>query len=314
MFWKLTFVCLIFLSIFSVSAREITDREKSGLFGYVKSIREETAEILIKNGKPVEKKRILNSVETFDVSGKQLTHFLYDSDGKDLISGETFIYDASGRLIEKEIEHTEFLHLCDKKTYLYNQSGQPVEEQCFIENGKLVGKRLFRYDPNGLLFEEESISLIEKPIYFNDYLTRRKFDELGREIEIATLKKVNDEWQPEDFRMRFYKWIFVYDSRGHISKRIQIKPDETIFLISESSNDDKGNEIETIYCNAEGMINDVGRYEYEYDKQGNYVKEISYEWINENGKTYFQPEEKTYRKIEYFSKREIEQFEAQNAK
>jgi hypothetical protein len=296
----------------SISAREDSDREKSGFRGYVKSVRQYTQEIDSENGRLNGTKAALNSVEVFDVSGRRISYASY-SDGK-ILYKNSLIYSAQGKLMEVRTIHSENLYLCDKKTYLYNEFGKLAEEQCFIENGKIVGKRIYNYDEKGYFLEEKSISMEEKSKYFNNYVTRRKFDDKGREIERATVKKVGDEWQPEDFRSGFYKWIFFYDSRGNIVRRHQIKADESIFGISESFYDEKGNEIETIEFNTDGTLKDRQFYQYEFDNLGNYVKEIAYEWVSENGKTFFQPSEITYRKIEYHSEKETAKYRAKFAK
>ncbi len=94
MLCKFSFVCLsILLFIFTLNAQEKSDRQQSGLIGFVKSVKEETAEIVIKNGKPIEKRRELDSIETFDVSGKQVTYSTYTDEGE-ILYEDTLIYDT----------------------------------------------------------------------------------------------------------------------------------------------------------------------------------------------------------------------------
>ncbi len=83
--------------------------------------------------------------------------------------------------------------MCDKKTFVYNEKGQLAEELCNLTSGQLAGKRIYHYDADGRLVEEESLPMEEKSKYFNKYVTRYKYDENGKQIERSTLKKENGE-------------------------------------------------------------------------------------------------------------------------
>jgi hypothetical protein len=312
MFKKLAFVCLIVFCIFSISAQEKSDREKSGFVGYVKSVREETAEIIIKNGKPVERKREANSLEVFDISGKQISYTFIAGKEDEPLSADTKIYDEKGLLVEVKTKHSPYSYLNDREVYKYDENNKLIEESGYDENGKLNGKRTYRYNSLGQLIEETSEKASEeKRLYYNDYIRKFKYDQNNRKIEEATYKKVGDEWKPEDFRVGFYKQLFFYNSEGKLIAETRISADEKIYQTTVINYDAKGREIESNTFNADGSVKGRTKYTYdEFDKQGNCIKETEYEWVNEDGKSFFQPSETTYYKIEYFTEREIKDFEA----
>lgn len=306
MFRKLTTVCFVFFCFFSTQAQEKTDREKSGLIGDVKSVREETAEIIIKNGKPIEKKRQLSSVEVFDVSGKQLSYSFGENEDDDAKN----IYDEKGRIREIIRKKQPYNYLIPRKVRKYDENDRLIEEEGFDEDATSLGKRTYRYNLKGLLIEETSEG---RKNYYNNYIRRYKYDQTDRKIEEGTYKKVGDEWQPEDFRVGYYKQIYFYNSDGKLIAQTQIGADEKVYKTSIYNFDAKGREIEVNVFNGEGIVKGRTKYSYdEFDKKGNCLKEMEYEWVTEDGKSFFQPSEVTYYKIDYFTEKEIKDFQAKN--
>lgn len=305
---KISILLSIFLCVVSVKTQGKSDREKSGLIGYVKSVASETAEIIFKNGKPIEKSRELDSIETFDISGKQITYYAY-TNNREVLYGDTKIYDSQGRLIEKRTEHSKFTNLCDKKTYVYETNGKLLEELCHLIDKGIVGKTVYRYDLSGNLFEAERIPIKEAQGYFNkNSLKRYKYDEKGNLSEVSEFERVNDEWKSVNSGFGEHNRLFFSNSQSRVSTQLTFDKDNKLLITEISLDDEKGNEIETIQYLADGSIKGGNRYKYQFDKQGNIVKEIDFEWTNENGKSFFHPSEVTYYKIEYFSENEVKEF------
>src|SRR5262245_34774749 len=117
--WKnYTATCLaVVIYISAANAQPMRTREDWGMRGFVKSVTERTAEIVFKNGKPAEKGKELDSVQTFSISGQTLTNYVY-TDGGEILYGDTLKYDPQGRLMEMITEHSKFVYLCDKSVYL----------------------------------------------------------------------------------------------------------------------------------------------------------------------------------------------------
>lgn len=287
------------------------DREASLLKGYVKSVKEETAAIVVKNGKPVEKARELDSIDTYDIAGKALTSYSY-SDGE-VLFGDTFIYDAGGRLLEKRTVHSKFTYLCDKKTYHYDQNGRLSEEICHLHDRGPIGKTLYRYNEQGKLSEEERFPVVEAKNYYSGHsLKRYRYDKNGNLPESESFRKEGDSWVPEKDTGDRYKTTYFSHADSRSSTALKYDEDGKLALVSIVFEDENENESELMTYFPDGKIKEGYRWEYKYDRSGNYIKEIDYEWVTEDGKSFFLPTEATYRTIEYFTDKEVREFEAKN--
>ena len=297
-----------------ICGQEKSDREKADFHGYVKSVKEETAEVIFKNGKPTEGKKQLESVTTFDLSGKYLTQYVYTDDGK-VLYGDTFRYDPTGKLSEKITEHSKFTYLCDKNTYSYNDAGQTLEETCFVNGQGAVGKYISRYDSQGRLLEKERIPIIIDRQYFSENtLDRYQYDTKGRLVKRSSFVKVGDDWKPDDVPL-FEADVRSYSNdESRISTSLKYDASGVLKLVEVSLDDESGNELETLTYFPDGTVKSGNRYTYEFDKNGNAVRETDSEWTNQDGRTFFQLSEVTYRTIEYYSDREIAQFKVKQSK
>ena len=308
LFWLLL-ICLIFVCPFLVQAQWKSDREENGLIGYVKSVREETTEIIFKSGKPIEKNRELQSINTYDISGKKLTYYAYTDEGK-VLYGDTYFYGENGKLIETKTEHDKFVYLCDKKTYLYDQNGRLSEELCHLTDKGIIGKTVYRYNSDGKLFEEERFPVVEAKLYFSRHsLKRYKYKSNGELDEVLTFERESNEWKPTKEFFNETKSLF-YSTNNRSFTQLKFDTEGKLKYVYTSLGDGKGNPLEIVTYFADGSIKEGYRYEYEYDAQGNSIKEIKHKWITQDGKSFFQPTEVTYRKIEYFGEKEIKEFEA----
>lgn len=301
---------LICIFSFSILAQEKSDREKSDLVGFVKSVSTETAEIIVKNGKPTEKKHELDSMETFDIFGKQLTYYAYTGERK-VLYGDTNFYDKNGKLIERKIEHSPFTYLCDKKTFNYDENGRLIEELCHLNNKGIIGKTAYRYNPNGKQTEAERIPIKDAQGYFNkNSLIRYDYNEKGELSKTSEFEKVNNEWREINSGFGEHTRLYFSNPQSRTSTQLTFDKDNKLLITQISLDDEKGNEIETFQYLPDGSIKSGNRYEYQFDKQGNIIKETNYEWTTEDGKSFFQPSEVTYHRIAYFSLKEIKDFEA----
>lgn len=167
--------CLLFSAQKNPDTR--SDREKQGLKGPVKTVREERAEATLRDGGWVEGARRLQNVVTYDKDGRKVGESRYGRDGSPASSikvvsdaeGNTVYeeykpdgtlmhkttykneYDAEGRPSRTRIERTDGLYYDGITTY--NSQGKPLERRVFERDGSLKGRSTFVYDDGGTLVE-----------------------------------------------------------------------------------------------------------------------------------------------------------------
>ncbi|MBV9210920.1 MAG: RHS repeat protein [Acidobacteria bacterium] len=287
------------LAPLSARAQKRSEREQSGLFGLVQSVKTEEAEIVFENGKPVEGKRELSSLETYDINGNPLISASY-TDDKEILHKDTYVYDAAGRVIEQRTEHSPYSYLPDRKVLVYDDKGNVVEEDGYDLQNKLLGKRTYVYDEQGNLIEEESVKLDDSKQVYGNSLTKYKYDGNGNRIERATYQRDGSALRPYDFRLGYYREIYLYDAKGRRIATSYIGLDEKLYRTDVTTYDDRGNELESATYNADGTVHERKSYVYEFDRQGNYIKQTTLDWVTEDGKSFFRPTEVEYRAITYF--------------
>ena len=64
--------------------------------------------------------------------------------------------------------------------------------------------------------------------------------------------------------------------------------------------DEHGNEREWVESDRDGAVQRKEVYTYEYDGQGNWVKQVTEEWIPDDDEGYLEPAEAVYRTITYY--------------
>jgi len=285
----------------AVNAQKKSDREKSGLIGPVKSVREEEAEYEFNNnGRLAESKRELSSVEEYNPAGQLLYRGAYTSGEKksEILSQDTNRYDEGGRLVETTTIHSKYSNLPDKKIYIYDDHGNLKEKKGFDSNNNLLGSYSYLYDPEGNVVEERSSGT--NKLYYSNWVQKRRYDANGRMIEESSYEEQDGRLVPYDFRLGYYKRVNLYDSQGRVVGTNYIGLDEGLYRTESTKFDDRGNEIESTTFNADGTINSRESYSYEFDRYGNAIKDTTYEWLTEDGKSFFRPKDVTYRTITYF--------------
>ncbi len=91
---------------------------------------------------------------------------------------------------------------------------------------------------------------------------------------------------------------YVYKYSDNQIEKIIFTEDDRVNVHSVIEIDNKGNEIEKSET-VNSTIFRRYRYKYEFDKQGNWVKQVALEEVTENGKTFFKPDYEIYRTITY---------------
>ena len=234
---------------------------------------------------------IIPSAIAFDKNGFITEKWLYNTVSPKKI---VYTYDKKNRLIDKSTFVHDFLET--KDTLVYNAKGQLEEEVLDLKtkdetiytytynvDGELI-QRNFKKTKYLPLFKEIYIynnkRLVNKEVYQFDRLIWRGLYEYGAEGELikAISQKIDD---------------FIWHSKYTYDQNNQLK--EEYLLINESENNgflNKFGSDRRLTYHLTFSTNYLCEYKYRDDKQGNWVRMITYE----NGVPILYVE----RKIEYF--------------
>lgn len=94
-------------------------REQDGLKGPVRRVRVETANIVTRNGKPVELPKSLVEVSTYDAMGRKIDSVAYPVEGATAPGKEEYKYDDKGNIIEMTLRSNDGSVLAQEK-YTYD--------------------------------------------------------------------------------------------------------------------------------------------------------------------------------------------------
>ncbi len=216
-----------------------TDWEKDNLKGKVKSYTNIAYEAIEKNGKVQKGKRREDELDNFLVK--------YGNKGN-IVERNYYYYDGS---------------LSWKYTYKYDSKVNRIEENWCNFAGKLYYKYTFKYDSRG--------NEIEKNEYDSDGSLSSKFtykyDSKGNEIEKNTYNS--------DGKL-IRKYTYKYGSKGNKIECNIYTSDGSLIGEETYKYDSKGNEIECKGYDLYQKYTYKNKYEYEYDKHGNWTKQIFY--------------------------------------
>ena len=269
----ITLALSIILGIFSQAThQQKSDRDKAGLRGAVKTVRTEML-YFDKDGRPREEGRHLNHFTAYNEDGNTLEDEPFYAYGKASYGKRIFKYDSTGR----KVEDVHQLGLSTKTVTNYDEQGRisKITEGIWIEtffydaedrvkevhransDGQLFHKRVHTYPLNGRI-DEESI-----------------YDPEGN---LET------------------KYVTVYDDKGRVICRENGEPCKGCYYNKDiTTYDEKGNEIEFMNFNAEGL-RERAVYGYEYDSTGNWIKQFLTRWHVRDGKS----SAEIYRIITYY--------------
>ena len=256
------FICLLLDS--SAVAQKKSDTEHDRLIGLIKSIRVETARLVSKSGLWQEKRRDLERVINYDSEGYLTKEIIYiDSP---TITRITYRYDKDGNRSEDIlVEGGPGPSSSSYKVYGTDKGGSKGDGD--VRSVRMV-RRVYKHDSNG--------NRVEETIYGN---TSSATIRSGRAISgiynhVYDGKDQRIETTFREAGLLKNRWVFSYDERGNV-KEMSKYTDGGYLLLRES-------------------------YEYELDIIGNWTKRITSKWKEKGSKSYFEPEEVTYRKIDYY--------------
>lgn len=292
-------VCfLISTFFFPLYGQNKSEREQRDYYGSVKTVRTETVEYSFEDGKLKADKRRLDSKEQFDKLGNLLEEVQF-SDGE-LLWSEKNVF-SSGQLTETFLKHSQFAYLPDKRVYKYDDAGNLIEENGYNLSGKLVNQSIYVYDEQNRKIQWTSMSYHpnerSKPHRYT-----YTYDKQGRLKEEKTFSDEGNGFMPTDSLGRPHKRILVYRDISKWETESYFNTSDAFVKMTTLSYDSKGNEIEDIEYDQNENVKEKIRYEYKFDKFGNWIEEKTYRWNTEDGKSFYQLEEIDYRTIKYFRK------------
>lgn len=226
----------------------------------------------------------LDEYREFDEKGNLIELKAFRSNGN-LTSKSTFKYDDKGNRIEENSYNSEG-NLTKKWTYKHDEKGNKIERKIYDSEGVLNFKVDFDYDENGNLLEENSYdskdtyngkityqydkkeNVIERNNYDSEGALNFKdnfdYNENGQMVE-------ENSYISEDLDS---KTTYMYDNKGNNIERISYNSDGRLDSKITYKHDDKGNIIEYNFYNSDGSLNKKRTHQYEYDKKGNWLREI----------------------------------------
>lgn len=260
---------------FNAFGQKKTDWEELGLKGKVKILRENSYNVVEKDGIIQRDESHIDSLMyLFNKQGnmqeqKYDTPILYKYDDKgDVI--ERCFYDQEGSVDRKDI-------------YKYDKKGNLIEIDTDNMEGGLHNKRIYKYDNRGNMtylyynfpsdfmtyrYDDKGNMIEEREYLFSKirYKFVNKYDDKGNRIE-------RYEYSPEG-RLK-WKTSYRYDDNNNLIEERDYDPKKLIKTITYQY-DEKSNVIGEKVYGSNGNLRYKYTYQYEYDERGNWLKEIWY--------------------------------------
>lgn len=291
-----TSLILILIGIFlgTSQAQSFSNLKNDKLTGYIKSVRKEQMWTKRKNGKNVESKKVLMTVENYDKDGNKIEWLNYS--GKDYPIKFVFIYNDDGKII-KELSYN-YLDEVDAETmYKYNDNGTLAEE--IISNGI---KTVYSYNFNNNKKSEITYDLakdeggrafgsVEKVVYFHYYKNNRLKEIGAYNIDGSRV------WSPP---LQAHRIVYAYDSKGQIAFETVFFENNSIRSKAHYFYDSKGLLIKEDSFIDYNKFAHTYKYEYEFDENGNWIKQIKFQQMRIKKNLAFMPIETVYRTISYY--------------
>lgn len=288
-------VCVLSISSYGQSKSE---RNQRGYFGAVQSVRTESIEFALEEGKLQRGKRKLTSIERFDRQGRLLEDIHLKDDGSILWS-DKYIYDSQGRLIESLGKHSKFVYLPDRQTYKYDIQGNLIEVNGYNSSGELVNANEYVYDEKNRKIQWTSMSYHPEE-NSKPHRWTYAYDEQGRSKEVRAFSNEGGGFKPTDSLGTPHRKLYIYRENDKPEIILLFKVDGSFAGLESRKYDRRGNEVEEIEYNERGLIKKRTKYRYRFDRFGNWIQQNTYEWAEENGKAAYQLSEMSYQIVRYF--------------
>lgn len=318
----LTCSTLFLGSIRLFSAPVPTDWSTDDLKGNVKSIDAFQTTYTLKFGKWIEGSRSKESTKTYTKDGYLLTTVYYGAGGKPV---SKYTWESPNGDVVKG-SYLEFVHnkpvVVNRYVLIYDALGRQVQEETYNADGKILSKQIandwskYTWRRNGGKDEAYDEYNYNIPIHVKDTATPVDKYIWNRIDYDAEGKKVRGEefWYDDNGRMMQWRSRHYRFQQGDTT--IQYQRDDSGFVVSKKMYFDfKGRGYDYTY-DAHGYLNrqeyyritndnprvleSITEWDYEYDKNGNWIKFTEYTLTEQFGTTQRIPQNTTYRTIKYY--------------
>jgi len=264
----LPLIALVLVTQGHAGVSEKTDRMRERLLGPVRTVLVEIATIEKQGGEYVELPRIPWTSTEYNREGARIVEDqLYKNTTLDFKS--VFTYDAAGKL-QEGLETDARGALTFKWSYTHTPAEGKIEERRSHPDGSLFSTTTYSYDKDGNLIKEMHFP----PHTKNHFRWVMRYDPQGRkQAESHTLLHPDKRTGKVKEILKFHT-VFSYDQKG--------------VLIREVRHD------------GAGKLEWDKRYEYKYDKKGNWVYQKAFEPRDPSQGVSTLPTGITYRTISYF--------------
>jgi hypothetical protein len=302
---RITFVLGLLIVPLAI-ARMRTDRQAEGLVGPVRTIHIEASRFSNQYGQWVEEPREFVAFVSYNVRGNKTemvpgqTTLVWLFEGISL-DKKVYTYDARGNLI-RIVSYNPDGSLLSKTVYTYSDKKNLQQVASYNHDGSLSSKSVYAYGPQGKLTEaiyyDAWGDIVHKVVYTYDdkgHLTEEiicgssgitgrsvhTYDAQGRRIETTRYDLAHGAGLGID------RTVETYDANSNIL--------ELTTYYTEKVGDEEGKPI---------LPPSKRIYAYEWDAQGNWVKQTQALCTSETGKPSCEPSLATYRTITYYSEAE----------
>ena len=279
--------------LFSQNSLDYTDLENEGLKGKVKSVKQQFYDAHDSSGKmvlyPQKSSWGDNYIQKYDSKGNETDKIEYSLNDTFLIKF-FYKYDDKGNLIEiltTSKPNDSYRRIVCK----YNEKNKCVEEARFSEGGEVYSKYTYKYDEKGNNTNENYFDYLDSTSNYTaifKYNTEGIFEsyqefDWEKKIRVDITYKLDEKGEITESTDNLYPNPFgkttryTYDEKGNMTSQDNSNEfDDDTGRKKTWTYDAMGNITEINVQSSMGTNHGSTKYEYEYDKQGNWIKKTQY--------------------------------------
>jgi hypothetical protein len=199
---------------------------------------------------------------------------------------ETINYNEQGKITDTFLSDSK-IKVFGKTLYSYDDKNRLIREVTYNPSGEAASEKVFKYDSSGNLIKAITQNPQSKVVIW-----RKDFSYEPKKNYTEFFDKLHG-----------YGFGFYKDGRCRITELISYKSDRTITSKILVKYDDEKNIVEQTVYSPSGKIIGKKQSEFQFDKQGNWIKQTKYEPSLEGANLVYKPVAIVNRKIVYFDKK-----------
>lgn len=199
---------------------------------------------------------------------------------------ETINYNEQGKITDIFLSNSK-IKVFGKTLYSYDDKNRLIREVTYNPNGEAASEKVFNYDSNGNLIKVITQNPQSKVVIWNkefSYEPKKNYTELFDKLH--------------GYGFGFYK-----DEKCRITELTSYKSDRTVTSKVLVKYDDEKNIVEQTVYSPSGKVINQKQSEFQFDRQGNWIKQTKYEPSLERESLVYKPVAVVNRKIIYFDKK-----------